>query len=71
VLQYRSVDVENEEGDVTKVVKPYLLDLESTNGSFVNAERLEPARYYELREKDVVKFGLSSREFVILHEHSV
>ena len=53
------------------MVKPYLLDLESTNGTFVNGERMEGARYYELREKDVLKFGLSTREFVILHELSV
>lgn len=63
--------MENEEGDMIKIVKPYLLDLESTNGSFVNGERLEPARYYELREKDVLKFGLSTREFVVLHDQSV
>lgn len=70
VLQYRAVEVEDEEGNRTKIVKPYLLDLESTNGSFVNGERLEAARYYELREKDLVRFGMSTREFVILHEQS-
>jgi smad nuclear-interacting protein 1 len=71
VLQYRAVEVEDEEMGTTKIVKPYLLDLESTNGTFVNGDRLESARYYELREKDVVKFGLSTREFVVLHELSV
>ena len=25
-------------------------------------------RYYEMREKDVVKFGYSTREYVLLHE---
>jgi len=51
-------------------VKPYIMDLESTNGSFLNGEKLEPARYYEMREGDVLKFGMSSREFVLLHAGS-
>mmetsp|Transcript_127932 Transcript_127932/g.370232 ORF Transcript_127932/g.370232 Transcript_127932/m.370232 type:complete len:337 (+) Transcript_127932:49-1059(+) len=51
-------------------VKPYIMDLESVNGTFLNGERLESARYYELREKDVLKFGMSSREFVLLHAGS-
>mmetsp|Transcript_13307 Transcript_13307/g.23515 ORF Transcript_13307/g.23515 Transcript_13307/m.23515 type:complete len:305 (+) Transcript_13307:98-1012(+) len=48
-------------------VKPYILDLESVNGTFLNGKRIEAARYYELKEKDVLKFGMSSREFVLLH----
>ena len=35
------------------------MDLESTNKSFLNGEAIEPARYYELREKDILKFGES------------
>lgn len=54
----------------TGEVKPYIMDLESTNGTFLNGERLEPARYYEMRERDVLKFGMSSREFVLLHTGS-
>lgn len=54
-------------GELELAVKPYLIDLGSTNGTFINSERLEPARFYELLEKDCIKFGLSSREYVILH----
>merc|ERR1719220_2855222 len=28
-------------------VKPYILDLESVNGTFLNGKRIEAARYYE------------------------
>ncbi|XP_042042538.1 FHA domain-containing protein DDL-like [Salvia splendens] len=70
VLQYRQVEEENPDGGVTKRVRPYLMDLGSTNGTFVNDERLEPQRYYELFEKDTMKFGNSSREYVLLHENS-
>ena len=31
--------------------RPYVIDLESTNGTYVNNQRIEPARYYELKEK--------------------
>lgn len=29
---------------------------------------MEPQRYVELLEQDMVKFGNSSREYVLLHE---
>ncbi|CAL4138214.1 unnamed protein product, partial [Meganyctiphanes norvegica] len=53
-----------------RTVKPYILDLESANGTFLNNKRIEARRYYEMKEKDVVKFGYSSREYVLLHEGS-
>jgi len=71
VLQYRLSEKEDEDGNKIKNVKPYIIDLESTNGTFINGERVENARYYELKEKDLLKFGLSTREFVILHDESV
>jgi smad nuclear-interacting protein 1 len=49
-------------------IRPYLLDLESINGTFLNGERMEGSRYYELLAKDVVTFGMSSREFILLHD---
>ncbi|KAH6775549.1 SMAD/FHA domain-containing protein [Perilla frutescens var. hirtella] len=70
VLQYRQVEEEKPDGTVSKQVRPYLMDLGSTNGTFINELRLEPQRYYELFEKDTIKFGNSSREYVLLHENS-
>jgi hypothetical protein len=49
-------------------IRPYLMCLGAVNGTFLNEERVEPERFYELMEKDMVKFGLSSREYVLLHE---
>ncbi|XP_059618553.1 smad nuclear interacting protein 1 [Phlebotomus argentipes] len=70
-LQYRLVPFEREDGSVGKRVRPYLIDLESSNGTFVNNNRIEARKYIELLEKDVIKFGFSSREYVLLHENSV
>ncbi|KAL5230195.1 hypothetical protein ABZP36_028971 [Zizania latifolia] len=70
VLQYRLVEKEQPDGMMSKKVRPYLMDLGSTNGTFINDNRIEPSRYYELFEKDTVKFGNSSREYVLLHENS-
>lgn len=70
VLQYRQVDKEQPDGMLAKEVRPYIMDLGSTNGTFINENRIEPERYYELMEKDTLKFGNSSREYVMLHENS-
>lgn len=53
-----------------KRVRPYLIDLESANGTFINNKKIEPKKYVELLERDVIKFGFSSREYVLLHENS-
>lgn len=70
VLQYRLVTYERDDGTKGRTVKPYILDLESANGTYVNNRRVESRRFVELIEKDVVKFGYSSREYILLHEGS-
>lgn len=50
-LQYRLVQVESDEGRNIKVTKPYIIDLNSTNGTYLNNQRIDPRRYYELKEK--------------------
>lgn len=47
-----------------------LLFSDSANGTFVNNKKIDPRRYVELLERDVVKFGFSQREYVLLHENS-
>ena len=53
-----------------KHVFPYVMDLGSTNGTSINGEKIEAQRYYQLLEGDTLKFGASSREYVILHDQS-
>ncbi|KAM3933436.1 smad nuclear-interacting protein 1 [Leptodactylus fuscus] len=70
VLQYRMVEFTRTDGTIGRRVRPYIIDLGSGNGTYLNNQRIEPQRYYELKEKDVLKFGFSSREYVVLHESS-
>ena len=69
VLQYRLRSRYDDDAglEVTEST-PYLMDLEATNGTFINGERLDPRRYYQLLQKDCVKFGASTREYVLLAE---
>lgn len=73
VLQFRET-VKRNGG---RAIRPYLMDLNSTNGTTIgNATKatgrewlkLEPQHFYELLEKDTFKLGASSREYVILTE---
>ena len=50
------------------VCRPYIIDLVSANGTFLNGKRIDASRFYELKPKDVLKFGQSSREYVLLHD---
>lgn len=71
VLQYRAMPIKNDarqrpQDPPRLVCQPYIMDLESTNGTFVNGVRIDSARYYQLKKGDVLKFGASTREFVLL-----
>lgn len=65
VVQFRFVDKTNEFGDRVGAVKPYLIDLESGNGTKLNDDSVPNGRYVELRDADVVTFGFSEREYVV------
>lgn len=47
-------------------VRPYLMDLESRSGTWVNGEKLDSARFYELRSRDLIRIGDSRRDYVIV-----
>lgn len=70
VLQYRLVPFTRDDGTAGKRIRPYIIDLDSANGTYINNKRIDPRKYVELLEKDVIKFGYSTREYVLLHENS-
>ena len=66
VLQFWQLTERNEFGDTSTKTKPFIIDLESANGTTVNGDKAPASRYYELRNGDVLKFAFSSREYVLL-----
>ncbi len=70
VIQFRYIQktVEDEFGVKSKrgKVKPYIIDLESSNGTELNGESVESSRYFELRDKDILQFAGSEREYVVM-----
>ena len=73
VIQFRhkkkKKKVQEEIGEETKdvdVVRPYLMDLESANGTELNGQKIGQARYVEIRDKDIIKIGGSEREYVFM-----
>ncbi|KAI0404119.1 SMAD/FHA domain-containing protein [Xylaria palmicola] len=66
VIQFRYIDKRNEYGDKIGKVKPYLIDLESANGTSLNSKKVPQSRYLELRDKDMIQFGQSTREYVLM-----
>mmetsp|Transcript_15807 Transcript_15807/g.36597 ORF Transcript_15807/g.36597 Transcript_15807/m.36597 type:complete len:333 (+) Transcript_15807:180-1178(+) len=72
VLQYRAMPVSSDKvGATTRLsCQPYIMDLESTNGTFLNGVRIDAARYYQLKRGDVLTFGASTREYVVLTENT-
>ncbi|KAI6166534.1 SMAD/FHA domain-containing protein, partial [Pisolithus thermaeus] len=71
VIQHRRLQVKDEFGVPKATIKPFIIDLESTNHTHVNDETIPTTRFYELRAGDVIKFGLSDREYVLLHDEAV
>ncbi|KAH0538043.1 hypothetical protein FGG08_005355 [Glutinoglossum americanum] len=66
VIQFRFVEKKNEFGDRDGKVRPYIIDLGSANSTLVNKEQIPASRYVELRDKDMLQFGLSTREYVLM-----
>ncbi len=66
VVQHRQIVKQTMVGKYETCIKPYIIDLDSSNGIFINGERLDSGRYYELREKDLISFGASTRDYIVL-----
>ncbi|TEY40671.1 hypothetical protein BOTCAL_0428g00030 [Botryotinia calthae] len=66
VIQFKATEKMNEFGDKIRKVKPYLIDLESANGTMMNKGPVDASRYVELMDKDMIQFGHSTREYVLM-----
>ena len=56
-LQYRLTPKNLPDGTTVKKVRPYIMDLGSANGTYLNDERIEPQRYFVFSNR-VENFGV-------------
>lgn len=49
-------------------VRVYIIDLGSTNGTVLNGDKIEGLKFYELKHTDLIKFGESSRDYLVMDE---
>jgi smad nuclear-interacting protein 1 len=63
VVQFRATP-DSSTGKIN--TRPYIMDLESANGTLLNDIPIDAARYYQLKKGDVLRFGASTREYVLL-----
>ena len=61
VIQFRKIRKEKE-----WEIVPYLIDLNSTNGTYLNGDKIDNKKYYELREKDQLNFGDKNIDFLLM-----
>lgn len=67
VIQFRLKTNRNITGDkITHIIKPYIIDINSKHKTYLNKQAIEPQRYYELLNNDVIQFGISDRRYVLL-----
>lgn len=68
VIQFRQISSRDKYGDTHVHVKPYIIDLESSYGTQLNAQDIPPSRYVELRSEDVLKFAKTKRDYVFIQD---
>ncbi|ELP90600.1 hypothetical protein EIN_020790 [Entamoeba invadens IP1] len=52
-------------------VLPYIIDLNSKYGTYLNKCIIKPSTYIELREGDMLMFGKSQREYILVIEKPI
>jgi smad nuclear-interacting protein 1 len=67
VIQFRKLVKRDKYGDRAVEIKPYIIDLDSTNGTAIDGRDIPGSRFVELKPKDTVIFGGSTVvDFVFL-----
>lgn len=66
MIQFRRVPIKTSHGHEAVTIRPYIIDLGSANGTRLNKQVLDAERFYELKDRDVVNFGASTRDYVLL-----
>lgn len=66
VIQFRKRIKKDNDERMNEEIIPYVIDLNSTNGTLLNKEKIEPSVYYELKHEDVLNFGDENVDYVVM-----
>ncbi|VVT49679.1 uncharacterized protein SAPINGB_P002389 [Magnusiomyces paraingens] len=66
VIQFRVKRRRNKQNQTITETVPYIIDLESARGTYLNGEEVPAASYVELRAQDVLEFGALRDEYVFM-----
>lgn len=70
VIQYRVKNSRDKYGETQSKTIPYLIDLESSRGTYLNGDKIPPASYVELRNKDIIEFGRVPDQYIFMKDES-
>ncbi|ODQ66524.1 SMAD/FHA domain-containing protein [Nadsonia fulvescens var. elongata DSM 6958] len=66
-IQFRKIIKRNGPlGEKSEFLKAYIIDLCSSYGTRLNGEKIPSERYIELKNKDLIQFARSKREYVFM-----
>lgn len=54
--------------DHDRDIRPFIMDLGSSNGTKLNGKKLKPFEFLEIKEQDVINFGYSQRDYVLMKD---
>ena len=66
ILNHQSVSKEHCHLIFDSNKKPYLIDLNSVNGTFVNGNKIQPKTKFNLNNNDFISFGVDSNKFQLI-----
>ncbi len=71
ILNHQSVSKEHCHLIFDSNKKPYLIDLNSINGTFVNGKKIKPKTKYNLNNNDIISFGVDSNQYKLIINENI
>ena len=68
VVQHRQIPKQTVSDNFETIKKLYIIDLDSANGTYLNKEKIQQRRYYEILDNDLVNFGTCKNDYLIKFE---
>lgn len=70
VLQFRAVFSKRPDRINEKRILPFIMHLGSSNGTYLNNEKMQSLEYVQVKKGDVLRFGSSLKEYILLTKNT-